>query len=85
MKKIIIGIIGCTTLVFGAWQQNDRDDFINGCISSASKSICECSQQKLEEKYPTNAEFNLIIAKKPAEFSKQINIIVNQCVKSISN
>ncbi len=85
MKKIIIAIIGCTTLVFGAWQQNDRDDFMNGCISSASKSICECSQQKLEEKYPTNAEFNLIITKKPAEFSKQINIIVNQCVKRISN
>ena len=69
--------------LFGAWQQNQRDGIISGCMTHASKKVCECQQREWEKIYPTYAELSLVYNRKPSVFNRQNNNIANKCVKKI--
>ena len=53
----------------GTWTKKERDEFISSCINSAkegglpetkAKNYCECSQFKVEKKYPNIADLDKI-------------------------
>jgi len=55
----------------GTWTRQDREEFISNCVKTAkdgglsetkAKNYCECTQFKVEKKYPNSADLNKITA-----------------------